>query len=88
MASFWKGNRRKFPVVNLVLNVTFIASLTVIVFWVSGLSAQIQVNTTVQESVLDSNLKFNAECKSIKKDMTFIRSQLTIIQTCLLGNNE
>ena len=87
-ASFWKGNRRKFPIVNTVLSVGFTITLISIVFWVSSIEARVQGNSAIQKSVLDSNIKFSQECKSIKNDVKFIRDQLTIIQTVLISTNE
>lgn len=87
MRSLLSDNRRKFPIVNVILSVSFTVVLISITFWVSSIDVRVHSNATVQKSVLDSNLKFSRECVDIKKDMLFIRDQLTVIQTALITND-
>ena len=87
MHSLFKDNRRKFPVINTVLSVVFTASVISLTFWVSSIEVRVQSNSTLQKSVIDSNVEYKRECKSIKKDMEFIRTQLSVIQSALINND-
>ena len=87
MRSFWSDNRRKLPVVNMILSVSFTAALITMTFWISSIEVRVQNNSTLQKSVLESNVEFNRECKNIKKDMEFIREQLSVIQSVLIKND-
>lgn len=84
MKSYFRDNRRKFPIVNMVLSITFTGAIIGITFWTSSIEARVQSNTTLQKSVLESNLKFSRECKNIKGDMVFIREQLSAIQSAVM----
>ena len=80
-------NRRKLPVVNIILSISFMVSLVLIVFWTASIDSRLTTVSTMQKSVLGSNLKFSIECKSIKEEMEKMKNKLTDIHTILLQRN-
>lgn len=78
------SNRRKSPVVNIILSISFMISLILIVFWTASLDSRLTTVSTMQKSVLISNLQFSVECRDIKEEMEEMKHKLTDIHTILL----
>lgn len=69
-------DRRKFPVINAVLSVAFVSALAGLTFWISSIDSRLRTVTTLQTSVLASNIKFGEQCKGIKIELGRINDQL------------
>lgn len=78
-------DRRKFPVISTILSICFVISLASLTFWVSVLDARLRTVTTLQASVLASNVQFGEQCKGIKLELSRINDQLNTILPRLLS---
>ena len=81
------NDRRKFPVVAAVMNVAFIMAIAGLTFWVSIIDARLRTVTSLQTSVLESNIKFGEQCKGIKLELNRINKQLNDFLPHLLNHD-